>query len=106
MVSSILRKSRMEYFAKIINQFEKTLEEKTELIHTLTYGVTKFEDDQMMFDFCKQYKEMFNDAEFNLYESSKDEDSDNDSDPDNDNNKDDEEEPMVVGKNQNENERQ
>ncbi|GJU13108.1 hypothetical protein Tco_1135504 [Tanacetum coccineum] len=69
--------------------------------------VTKeFEDDQMMFDFCKQYKEMFNDVEFNLYESSKDEDSDNDSDPDNDNNKDDEEEPMTDGKNQNENERQ
>nr|GEV25622.1 hypothetical protein [Tanacetum cinerariifolium] len=69
-------------------------------------GVTKFKDDQMMFDICKQYKEMFNDAEFNLYESSKDEDSDNDSDPDNDNNKDDEEELKADGKNQNENERQ
>ncbi|GKA23445.1 ulp1 protease family, C-terminal catalytic domain-containing protein [Tanacetum coccineum] len=95
-----------EYYVKIIQQFEKILEERNELIHTLTDGVTKFEDDQMMFDFCKQYKEMFNDAEFNLYESSKDEDSDNDSDPDNDNNKDDEEEPMADGKNQNENERQ
>nr|GEV06822.1 ankyrin repeat-containing domain, PGG domain protein [Tanacetum cinerariifolium] len=58
-----------------------------------TNRVTKFEDDQMMFDFYEQYKAMFNDAEFNLYESSKDEDSDNDSDQDNDNNKDDEEEP-------------
>ncbi|GJX43001.1 hypothetical protein Tco_0259677 [Tanacetum coccineum] len=50
----------------------------------------------------KEYKEMFNDVEFNLYESSKDEDSDNDSDQNNDNNKDDEEEPMADGKNENE----
>nr|GEU57996.1 hypothetical protein [Tanacetum cinerariifolium] len=101
-----LYKGLDEYYAKIIQQFEKILKERNELIHTLTDGVTKFKDDQMMFDFYKQYKKMFNDAEFNLYESSKDEDSDNDSDPDQDNNKDDEEEPMADGKNKNKNERQ
>ncbi|GKA88455.1 hypothetical protein Tco_0810219 [Tanacetum coccineum] len=96
-----------EYYEKIIQQFEKNLKERNELVHTLTDGMTKFEDDQMMFDFCKQYKEMFNDAEFNLYASSKDEDSDSDRVPDNDNNKKyDKEEPMADGKKKNENEKQ
>ncbi|GJR11193.1 hypothetical protein Tco_0793845 [Tanacetum coccineum] len=98
--------TKEEYYAKIIQQFEKNLEERNELVHTLTDGMTKFEDDHMMFDFCKQYKEMFNDAEFNLYEYYKDEDCNNDSDLDNENNKDDEEEPMADGKKENENERQ
>ncbi|GJV99077.1 putative reverse transcriptase domain-containing protein [Tanacetum coccineum] len=74
-----LYKGLDEYYAKIIQQFEKNLEERNELVHTLTDGMTKFEDDHMMFDFCKQYKEMFNDAEFNLYEYYKDEDCNNDS---------------------------
>ncbi|GJS23282.1 hypothetical protein Tco_0451914 [Tanacetum coccineum] len=48
---------------------------RSELVRTLRNGVKKFEYDQMMIDFCKQYGELFNDNEFNLYESSKDDDS-------------------------------
>nr|GEW91189.1 hypothetical protein [Tanacetum cinerariifolium] len=58
----------------------------SELVRTLIDGVKKFEDDQMMIDFCKQYGELFNNNEFNLYESSKDDDSEGESDGDNENN--------------------
>nr|GFA51967.1 hypothetical protein [Tanacetum cinerariifolium] len=45
------------------------------LIRRLTDRVTKFGRDEAMIDFCKEYNEMFNDAEFNLYESSNNKDS-------------------------------
>ncbi|GKC65357.1 hypothetical protein Tco_1097955 [Tanacetum coccineum] len=91
--------------AKIIEKFEKILEERHELVQTLTDRVAKFEKDQTMFDFCKLYKEMFNNAEFNLYESSMDEDSNSDGDQDNDNNKTDYEgAPMEDGNEQSDNE--
>ncbi|GJT56938.1 hypothetical protein Tco_0991992 [Tanacetum coccineum] len=45
-----------------------------------------FKDDQMMIDLCKQYEELFNDNEFNLYESSKENDSEGEPDGDNENN--------------------
>ncbi|GJT36387.1 hypothetical protein Tco_0926806 [Tanacetum coccineum] len=70
--------TKEEYYAKIIEKFDKIQEERYKLVQTLKNGVTKFEEDQTMFGFCKQYKELFNDAEFNLYESSKDGDSDSD----------------------------
>ncbi|GJZ43368.1 ulp1 protease family, C-terminal catalytic domain-containing protein [Tanacetum coccineum] len=58
----------------------------SELVRTLRNGVKKFEDDHIMIDFCKKYVEMFNDNEFNLYESSKDDDSEGEPDKDNENN--------------------
>ncbi|GKD87963.1 hypothetical protein Tco_1359117, partial [Tanacetum coccineum] len=49
--------------------------------------VKKFENDNMMTDFCKQYGELFNDHEFsNLYESSKEDDSEGEPDGDDENN--------------------
>ncbi|GJX97621.1 hypothetical protein Tco_0353419 [Tanacetum coccineum] len=60
--------------------------ETKEMVRTLRNAVKKFEDDQMMIDFCKQYGELFNDNEFNLYESSKDNDSEGEPDGDNENN--------------------
>ncbi|GKA43750.1 hypothetical protein Tco_0736474, partial [Tanacetum coccineum] len=77
------------YCQKIIHQLEKISEERSLLVRTLTDAVAKFEEDQTMIDFCKEYKQVFNDAEFNLYESSKDDDSEGKSDGDNDNNNDD-----------------
>ncbi|GKE06954.1 hypothetical protein Tco_1398972 [Tanacetum coccineum] len=64
-----------EYYGKIVLKFDIISDERSELVRTLRNGVKKFEDDQMMIDFCKQYGEFFNDNEFNLYESSKDNDS-------------------------------
>ncbi|GKD26150.1 hypothetical protein Tco_1232364 [Tanacetum coccineum] len=55
---------------KTNEKFDKILEERRVLVRTLTDGVTKFEHDQTMLDFC-------NHAEFNLYESSNDEDNAN-----------------------------
>ncbi|GJV16420.1 hypothetical protein Tco_1361743 [Tanacetum coccineum] len=59
---------------------------RSELVRTLRNGVKKFEYDQMMIDFYKQYGELFNDNEFNLYESSKDDDSEGEPNGDNENN--------------------
>ncbi|GJX90014.1 ulp1 protease family, C-terminal catalytic domain-containing protein [Tanacetum coccineum] len=69
----------------IAGQISSTEELKCDF--TLRDGVTKFEEDQMIFDFCNKYEELFNDDEFNLNESYMDEDSDGDGDVDNDNNK-------------------
>nr|GEU70112.1 ulp1 protease family, C-terminal catalytic domain-containing protein [Tanacetum cinerariifolium] len=95
--------SKEEFYEKRIQKFDKVLEERCVLIHTLTYGVTKFGRDKGMIDFFKAYKEMFNDAEFNLYESSNDEDSESNVDGDNDknNNNDGDGEPMADAKKKN-----
>ncbi|GKA78519.1 hypothetical protein Tco_0785056, partial [Tanacetum coccineum] len=78
--------TKEEFYEKIIEKFHKIMEERLVLVRTLTDGVAKFEHDQTMLDFCKEYKQTFNDAEFNLYESSNDEDSEGDVDGDNDKN--------------------
>ncbi|GJR25357.1 ulp1 protease family, C-terminal catalytic domain-containing protein [Tanacetum coccineum] len=67
--------TKEEYYEKIILKFDMISDERSELVRTLRNAVKKFKDDQMMIDFCKQYGELFNDNEFNLYESSKDNDS-------------------------------
>ncbi|GKB82053.1 ulp1 protease family, C-terminal catalytic domain-containing protein [Tanacetum coccineum] len=65
-----------EYYEKIVLKFDIISDERSELVRTLRNGVKKFENDNMMIDFCKQYGELFNDHEFsNLYESSKEDDS-------------------------------
>ncbi|GKF12500.1 hypothetical protein Tco_0050426, partial [Tanacetum coccineum] len=69
-----------------IEKFHKIMEERLVLVRTLTDGVAKFEHVQAMLDFCKEYKQTFNDAEFNFYESSNDEDTEGDVDGDNDKN--------------------
>ncbi|GKB37124.1 ulp1 protease family, C-terminal catalytic domain-containing protein [Tanacetum coccineum] len=56
-----------EYYEKIILKFDIISDERSQLVRTLRNGVKKFKDDQMI-DFCKQYRELFNDNEFNLYE--------------------------------------
>nr|GEV26554.1 hypothetical protein [Tanacetum cinerariifolium] len=58
---------------------DKEPEKRSELVRTLRNGVKKFEDNHIMIDFCKQYGGLFNDNEFNLYESSKDDDSEEES---------------------------
>ncbi|GKD29396.1 ulp1 protease family, C-terminal catalytic domain-containing protein [Tanacetum coccineum] len=78
--------TKEEYYEKIILKFDIISDERSELVRTLRNAVKKFEDDQMMIDFCKQYGELFNDNEFNLYESSKDNDSEGEPDGDNENN--------------------
>ncbi|GKC51557.1 hypothetical protein Tco_1074302 [Tanacetum coccineum] len=42
-------------------KYEKIMEERHVLIRTLIDGVTKFEQDQTMFELCKQYKQINND---------------------------------------------
>ncbi|GKE02241.1 hypothetical protein Tco_1390224 [Tanacetum coccineum] len=98
-----------EFYEKIIQKFDKILEERRVLVRTLTYGVAKFEQDQTMFDFCKQYKQMFNDAKFNLYESSNDEDNEGDAEEYNDknnNNNDDDGAPTADANKRNESDNQ
>nr|GEV02245.1 hypothetical protein [Tanacetum cinerariifolium] len=72
---------------KIIQKFDKISEERSELVRTLRDRVKKFENDQMMIEFCKQYEELFNDDEFNVNESSMNDYKDDDSDADDDNKK-------------------
>ncbi|GJX38052.1 hypothetical protein Tco_0251355 [Tanacetum coccineum] len=96
-----------EFYEKIIEKFHKIMEERLVLVRTLTDGVAKFEHDQTMLDFCKEYKQTFNDAEFNLYESSNDEDSEGDVDGDNDkNNNDDDGAPTADANKKKESENQ
>ncbi|GJU16817.1 hypothetical protein Tco_1144783 [Tanacetum coccineum] len=78
--------TKEEYYEKIVLKFDIISDERSELVRTLRNAVKKFEDDQMMIDFCKQYGELFNDNEFNLFESSKDNDSEGEPDGDNENN--------------------
>ncbi|GKD51079.1 ulp1 protease family, C-terminal catalytic domain-containing protein [Tanacetum coccineum] len=54
--------------------------------------MTKFGEDQGISDFYNQYKNLFKDAEFNLYDSSMDEYSESESDADNNKKKNDDEE--------------
>ncbi|GJZ71773.1 hypothetical protein Tco_0635624, partial [Tanacetum coccineum] len=75
-----------EYYEKIFLKFDIISDKRSELVRTLRNGVKIFKDDQMMIDFCKQYGELFNDNEFNHYESSKDNDSEGEPDGDNENN--------------------
>ncbi|GJV47331.1 hypothetical protein Tco_1437543, partial [Tanacetum coccineum] len=56
--------TKEEYYEKIVLKFDIISDERSELVRTLRNGVKKFEDDQMMIDFCKQYRELFNDNEF------------------------------------------
>nr|GEU41812.1 hypothetical protein [Tanacetum cinerariifolium] len=80
------KKVTKEFYEKIIQTFDKILEERCVLIQTLIDGVTKFGRDEAMIDFYKEYKQMFNDAEFNLCGSFNDEDSEGDVDGDNNKN--------------------
>nr|GEV21458.1 hypothetical protein [Tanacetum cinerariifolium] len=86
------------YIEPLSDRIPVTREERSELIRTLKDGVTKFENDQMMIEFCKQYGELFNDNEFNVSESFMDDYTDGDSDADDNNKKnDDEKETMADG---------
>ncbi|GKC63985.1 ulp1 protease family, C-terminal catalytic domain-containing protein [Tanacetum coccineum] len=78
--------TKEEYYEKIVLKFDIISNERSELVKTLKNGVKKFEDDHIMIDFCKQYGELFNDNEFNLYVSSKDDDSEGEPDEDNESN--------------------
>ncbi|GJV08923.1 hypothetical protein Tco_1346579 [Tanacetum coccineum] len=99
--------TKEEFYEKIIEKFHKIMEERLVLVRTLTYRVAKFEHDQTMLDFCKEYKQTFNDAEFNLYESSNDEDSEGDVDEDNGkNNNDDDRAPTTDANKKKESENQ
>nr|GEY95147.1 ulp1 protease family, C-terminal catalytic domain-containing protein [Tanacetum cinerariifolium] len=82
--------TKEEFYEKIIEKFTKISEERSELIETLREGMTKFGEDQGIFDFYDQYKNLFKDAEFNLYDSSMDEYSESESDADNNKKNDDE----------------
>ncbi|GKD80202.1 ulp1 protease family, C-terminal catalytic domain-containing protein, partial [Tanacetum coccineum] len=82
----------LDFYEKIIEKFTKITEERYELIETLREGMTKFGEDQGISDFYDQYKNLFKDAEFNLYDSSMDEYSESESDADNNNKNDVEEE--------------
>ncbi|GJY28382.1 hypothetical protein Tco_0404149 [Tanacetum coccineum] len=84
--------TKEEFYEKIIEKFTKITEERSELIETLREGMTKFGEDQGISDFYDQYKNLFKDAEFNLYDSSMDEYSESESDADNNNKKNDDEE--------------
>ncbi|GKA45878.1 hypothetical protein Tco_0738674 [Tanacetum coccineum] len=97
----------VEYYEKIVLKFDIISNERSELVRTLRNGVKKFEDDQMMIDFCKQYRELFNDNEFKLYEYSKDDDSEGETDGDNeDNNHDDDGAPTADANKKKESENQ
>ncbi|GJV21772.1 hypothetical protein Tco_1370792 [Tanacetum coccineum] len=97
----------VEYYEKIVLKFDIIFDERSELVRTLRNGVKKFEDDQMMIDFCKQYRELFNDNEFKLYEYSKDDDSEGETDGDNeDNNHDDDGAPTADANKKKESENQ
>ncbi|GJV73297.1 hypothetical protein Tco_1493292 [Tanacetum coccineum] len=88
--------TKEEYYEKIVLKFDIISDERSELVKTLRNGVKKFEDDQMMIDFCKEYRELFNDNEFKHYEYSKDDDSEGETDGDNeDNNHDDDGAPTA-----------
>ncbi|GJU85674.1 hypothetical protein Tco_1293220 [Tanacetum coccineum] len=91
--------TKKEYYEKIILKFDKISDERPELVRTLRNGVKKFEDDQIMIDFCQQYGELFNDNEFNLYESSNDDDSEGEPDGDNENNNHDDDEALTIDAN-------
>ncbi|GJS29287.1 hypothetical protein Tco_0489907 [Tanacetum coccineum] len=99
----------LDVYVEPINDREpETKEERSELVRTLRDGVKKFEEDQMMIDFCKQYGKLFNDDEFNQYESSNDEDSEGDAAADNDknNNNDDDGAPKADANKQNKSDNQ
>ncbi|GJT86936.1 hypothetical protein Tco_1068653 [Tanacetum coccineum] len=99
--------TKEEYYEKIVLKFDIISDERSELVRTLRNGVKKFEDDQMMIDFCKQYRELFNDNEFKLYEYSKDDDSEGETDGDNeDNNHDDDGAPTADANKKKESENQ
>ncbi|GKD07059.1 hypothetical protein Tco_1186744 [Tanacetum coccineum] len=99
--------TKEEYYEKIVLKFDIISDERLELVRTLRNGVKKFEDDQMMIDFCKQYRELFNDNEFKLYEYSKDDDSEGETDGDNeDNNHDDDGAPTADANKKKESENQ
>ncbi|GJU38528.1 hypothetical protein Tco_1191485 [Tanacetum coccineum] len=54
--------TKEEYYEKIVLKFDIISDERSEvLIRTLIDGVTKFEQDQTMFELCKQYKQIKND---------------------------------------------
>nr|GEX13221.1 hypothetical protein [Tanacetum cinerariifolium] len=93
------------YIEPLSDRIPVTREERSNLVRTLRDRVTKFENNQMMTEFCKQYGELFNDNEFNVSESSMDDYKDSDSDA-NDNNKknDDERATMADGNKKTENE--
>ncbi|GJY28151.1 hypothetical protein Tco_0403918 [Tanacetum coccineum] len=96
-----------EYYEKIVLKFDIISNERSELVRTLRNRVKKFEDDQMMIDFCKKYRELFNDNEFKLYEYFKDDDSEGETDGDNeDNNHDDGGAPTVDANKKKESENQ
>nr|GEX67108.1 hypothetical protein [Tanacetum cinerariifolium] len=57
---------------------EEEQEERYELIQTLRDGMNKLDGDQTMSDFCKEYKQVFNNVDFNLDDSFMDEYSDRD----------------------------
>nr|GEY88358.1 hypothetical protein [Tanacetum cinerariifolium] len=92
-------------FGSTMGTLENGGRERSELVRTLKDGVTKFEKNQMMIEFCKQYGELFNDNEFNVSESSMDDYRDGDSDAyDNNKKNDDEKETMADGNKKSENE--
>nr|GEX41640.1 hypothetical protein [Tanacetum cinerariifolium] len=78
---------KVEFYEKIIEKFTKILKERSELIETLRKGMTKFGEDQGISNFYDQYKNLFKDAEFNLYDSSMDMYSESESESDAGNNK-------------------
>ncbi|GKB67760.1 hypothetical protein Tco_0929172 [Tanacetum coccineum] len=84
--------TKEEFYKKIIEKFTKITEERYELIETLREGMTKFGEDQGISDFYDQYKNLFKDAKFNLYDSSMDEYSESEINADNNNKNDEEEE--------------
>ncbi|GJX68543.1 peptidase C48, SUMO/sentrin/Ubl1 [Tanacetum coccineum] len=99
--------TKEEYYEKIVLKFDIISDERSELVKTLRNGVKKFEDDQMMIDFCKEYRELFNDNEFKHYEYSKDDDSEGETDGDNeDNNHDDDGAPTADANKKKESENQ
>nr|GFA13777.1 hypothetical protein [Tanacetum cinerariifolium] len=91
--------TREEYYEKIIQKFDKISKERSKLVRTLRDRVTKFENDQMMIKFCKQYRELFNDNEFNVSESYMDDYREGDSDADDNNKKNDDERATMANGN-------
>ncbi|GKD91087.1 hypothetical protein Tco_1366594 [Tanacetum coccineum] len=98
--------TKEEYYEKIVLKFDIISDERSELVRTLKNGVKKFEDDHIMIDFCKKYRELFNDNEFNLYESSKDDDSEGELDEDNESNNHDDGAPTADANKQKESDNQ
>ncbi|GJS95788.1 hypothetical protein Tco_0802756 [Tanacetum coccineum] len=88
-----------EFYEKIIEKFTKISEERYELIQTLRDGMNKFDVDQTMFDFCKEYKQVFQNVDLNLDDSFMDEYSDSDDDSDNDSNNNDEDGAPMTNEN-------